>query len=523
MAGRYERLFIVAAVGALTAAPAHAGPLLLSSPRVGVAPSVGVPVLPIAPGLASGLGLAPALGAAPTLSLLPAPAAAPEVSPRTALLGQTPIAATSLFSEAVPQAQPIPGALAGLPAAMPLIQALPAPAAEAGGTPRRLEASYEDAAVLFDGAARLQPAAGAAPEPAPDASSWRDGRFSSPADGAELHYRYRPAGGKAAGVPTVFIGGIAPDLSYESYFETQKPTGDQYFLHLRAHPTSPWTYTQKVLDYDARDLAHMIVLSGRRSGSSRVSLVLHSYGGILFERLLQLRQEPEVRKALGMLAGGRATILDSTTHYGHSEAVMGEQYARLAQVLHNFMSWIDLMDDAADLMRQTARINPLLAPIIQTQLLAWQIQRDRLLAFSTEGGVLPLLNYLKTPWEPAVDHIRLRILHEVEAAASQPGWQEAFLRRSNDVLGLEFTKKDVELLRRLKIHLNLVHARQDHVIPWVSAKVLFDLLGIPVTKDLPPAGSVFTDPSGLFRLTIVESDHMFPLRQPGALASLLAP
>jgi pimeloyl-ACP methyl ester carboxylesterase len=265
----------------------------------------------------------------------------------------------------------------------------------------------------------------------------------------------------------------------------------------------------------------MIVLSGRQSGSSRANLVLHSYGGMLFQRMVQLRQEPEVRQALEMLKGGRVTMLNTTTHYGHSEAVLGKEYVLVAQGMHNLISWLNEMDSTADLMRQTARANPFLAPAINAQLMAWQIQRDQLMTASTKVWVDSLIKKLSIPYAPEVDQFRLRLLQSVEDGASKPGWREAILRRSDDTLQLEFTKKDVEYLRRLKIPISLVHGRQDDRIPWVNARLLFTLLGIPAPEEMPPSGTVLTDPSGLFRLTIVESDHMFPVRQPDALAELL--
>jgi len=134
-----------------------------------------------------------------------------------------------------------------------------------------------------------------------------------------------------------------------------------------------------------------------------------------------------------------------------------------------------------------------------------------------------LLKKLSQPWDPAVDRFRLRLLKAVQGGASRPGWREALLRRSDDTLRLEFTKKDVEFLRRYKMRINLVHARRDTIVPWVNARLLFTLLGIPAPEAVPPAGSVLRDPSGLFQLTVVEGDHMFPVTQPALLGALLAP
>jgi hypothetical protein len=503
---------LILIISLLSAPPASAAGLV-SLTRTAAVPTVQIsPILLAQPGLTQGPGAAMTL-TAPVLSPLPSLAAAPAVTPVAASAVEPILAQPAAVAASAPE----------LPAISPALLAH-LPSLEASGVPKSLEASLAEGAALFDGAARRKAAALPAEDPA-DASAWKKGRFKSPADGGELRYQSRKAAAPAAAAPTVFIGGIAPDLSYESYFETQKPAGDQYFLHLRAHSPSPWTYTRTVIDADARDLAHMIVMASRQSASRRVDLVLHSYGGMLFERMVQMRSHdyPEVKDALRLLKNGRVTVLDSTTHFADSEAVLGEQYAILAQGVHAFIDWLNEMDSLAEIWERTAQINPFLAPVLQTQLLAWRLEREQLLVASTSVGVDTLLKKLGQPWDPAVDRFRLRLLKAVQDGASRPGWREALLRRSDDTLRLEFTKKDVEFLRRYKMRINLVHARRDTIVPWVNARLLFTLLGIPAPQDVPPAGSVLRDPSGLFQLTVVEGDHMFPVTQPALLGALLAP
>ncbi|MCX5790310.1 MAG: hypothetical protein NTX64_17655, partial [Elusimicrobia bacterium] len=383
-----------------------------------------------------------------------------------------------------------------------------------------------ESSILFDGAQILKGVSEAPALPywggvaAKAEDGWTAGTFRT-SDDATLHFKMRQ-GEPQGKAPTVFVGGLALAESYDSLFERQaKPESDQFFLWLRGHAPSEWKQSKTVFDQDARDLARMIVLAGERSGSSKIDLVLHSYSVLVFQKMVQLHDDAEVAKALALLKDARVILLMSTTHYGDSETAAGPQYAQMAKVIRSLIGWLDTMDSWADFMEASARLNPFIAPQVYTTLAMWKVQREAVLGLASKGAVDELAKHLSEPWDPAIDHIRQDLLKRVASNSAKSGWQEALLKRANDTSLLDFTKADVELIRLLGIHLDLVHAHDDQLVPWVSAKLLFDLLGVPAPNKVPRVGTVMQSPDGLFRVTIVKGDHYFPLKRPAEMEDQL--
>lgn len=473
-----------------------------------------VPTVRLAPLLAvnpSALG-SPALSVSLT---------APSLSPLTAALpALTPSPALSVLTAAAPQQAPLK--LSAAAGAAEFTQTL--------ADPKLSEtASHQAAAKLFDGgSARAEALPIAAddqgPAPAPRVrwsrtaeGGWSLASFASAADGSPISYKSRQAEGSSQ-APMVFVGGLALAESYDSLFETQaKAESDQYFVWLRGHQPTEFQPTQKVYEADARDMARMIVLAAERSGSKSVSLTLHSYGVLVFQRMVQLHEDLEVQQAMRLLKGGRVTLINTTTHYGHSETAAGAQYAQMAKAIQAIVQQLDLMDSYGKTLNAAVKANPLLAPMVLPQLFWLQMQRNMLLSLASKGAVDELRKQLADPWSPALDHVRLNILKIVEENAATPGWQEAFLRRADATSMLDFTKEDVQRIRDYGIRLEIIHAAKDQLIPWVSAKLAFELFGFKVPKDAPKPGREFRDGSGMFHLKVVDSDHYYPLREPAQL------
>ncbi|MFA6316164.1 MAG: alpha/beta hydrolase, partial [Elusimicrobiota bacterium] len=419
------------------------------------APAIAVsPISPLSLGPASAISWdgAPSL---PNISL-PVPAA-PALT-----------AAPSL--EASPSALPDAPAPDSLQEVQSFMEALksPIPGTDSQATDKGMESLHQDGSAAFDGLAKQKGAVDAEEREGDFPAGWTPGELRSPADNAVLRYRSRraPAAGRAP--PTVFVGGLALAESYDSYFKTQAAAGDEHFLWLRGHQPSAWTPTRSVYDNDARDLAAMIVAAARSSGSGKVRLVAHSYGVLVFQRMLQLTEHAEVRQALSLLKGSRVTLLNVTTHYGDSETVAGEEYAQMAKIIRAFIGWLDLMDSQAAFMRKSMEFNPALAPMVLPALMAWEIQRTAALSMASQGAVQQLKDHLAQRWDPSIDSVRRRILRVIGRNSGDPGWQEAFLRRANDTSKLDFKPADVARLRKLGIGLDLIHSKDDQLIPWPS-------------------------------------------------------
>lgn len=462
-----SRAAVVEAVPAFEAAPAAlpAGALpALAAPSVFAAPALSAPLLaapaPLAP--------APALAAAPAAL---APSAAPAF------------------------------AAAAAPAAAPALAPAPAASAREDSAHPSTEQAASDAARDFDGFTR--------------------GSFES-TDGLQIAFKSRP--GPAGQAPRVYSGGLALNESFDPLFaRSAPPARPEYFLWTRGHRPTGWTPTKTPIDADARDLARMIVLAAKETGSAKVELALHSFGTLVFQRLVQLHEEPEVAAALRLLSGSRVTLLNATTHYEGSERRAGQQFEQMGQATRQLVDSLNMMDQAAETWQAALSLNPFLGPAIQFWMDEYRLARGQLLALASQGATDMMRKDLSQPWDPAIDSIRRGFIAALEEDSKNHGWQESLLRRSSDMFRLEFTKSDAARIRRLHIHLDLLHSSGDQLLNWESARSLFERLGIPAPETAPAPGTVLTDPTGRFRATIVDGDHYYPLKKRDDLARHLDP
>lgn len=450
-----------------------------------------------APRLTGALGSfapAPALGAAPSALApalsLSAPALSPSLTPSLAMAAL---------------AAPVP-ALPAL-AALPSLAGRTSPKAE---KPRSAEQEAAAAQARFDGSRAGDPGEG-----------WTAGTFEGDG-GAEIGYKSREGTG---GAPArVYAGGLALTESFEPLFaRAEKPKGNELFLWTRGHLPSPWIPTKTPIDADARDLARAVLLAAKTSPGGKVELALHSFGTLVFQRMIQLHAEPAVAAALKALSGSRVFLLHATTHYEGSEKRAGADFERMGQATRAVVDWLNAGDATAELWEATARMNPFLGPAIAAWLEQWKFQRGQLIALASKDAAGMMLADLKEPWDKAVDHIRKAFIKDIKADSKDAGWQEAMLRRSSDMFRLEFSPEDAARIGKLGIRLELVHADGDKLLNWESAKILFERLGIEAPEKAPPSGTVLTDKTGRFRARIVSGDHYFPLKKRDELAGLLKP
>ena len=481
------------AVSALnTQAAEMQGPPRLSVPSLtlGAAPSAPLPGAAALPSFATAL---PAMPALPVAAALPQAAqAAPRVS-------------------AVQAAQAAPSAHAAAPLAHAQFGA--GPAAQGSAQPLSLEASGAEGARRFDHAGSR--------DGAPDAGGFVPGRFESATGGGLVAYKRRE--GSPDAPARVYSGGLALNESFDPLFATQRAEGHEVFLWTRGHPPTAWTPTQSVIDADARDLARAIVLAAKDTRGGQVELALHSFGTLVFQRLVQLRGEPEVDAALAALRGSRVFLLNATTHYEGSEHKAGPEFAQMGAATKAFVGWLDMMDGVAQEWEAAARLNPFLSPSIGMWLAQWRSQRAQLMGAASQQAAAMMKKDLEQPWPAELDGIRRRFVAALEHDSRDAGWQESLLRRSSDMFRLEMTKKDVAAIRAAGIKLELVHAVSDQLLNWTSAKILFDLLGIKSPDAAPPAGTVLHDRSGQFTARLVEGDHYFPLKRSDELSRLMRP
>lgn len=354
---------------------------------------------------------------------------------------------------------------------------------------------------------------------APQASSWAGGSFKSAISGANISYKYRLAAGVKE--TTVFSGGLALAESFESLFYYGQPRGNQFFLWFRGLPPSQWVPGRAFFEADARDLARFINLAAQKTGSSRVNLVLHSYSTLVLQKMVQLRGDAEVSRALAYLRGGQVLMLNATTHYKGSEAQAGAEYAQTAKVISDFILWLNTMDDFAQGWQDAVAANPALQLPVAANLAVWKVQREAALKLTSEQARKMMVEHLSAPWAADPAGIRQALLATVRKNVEMPSWQEALLRRTDDTAKLDFTAADITAIRNYGIKLDFVHAGADQLIPWNAERLTVELFGIATPEQLPSPGVVFRDFSGLFSLRVVNSDHYFPLKDPLALDQLM--
>lgn len=415
-----------------------------------------------------------------------------------------------MLPTAVPALPALPGfPSAGLPTPLPLPLASPAPLAAEAAKPA-LEASAADAKKLFDG--------GRAATPGKD---WTLGVFEGDG-GAPVHYKSREGSGRAPA--RVYAGGLALNESFEPLFaRAEKPAGDELFVWTRGHAPSAWRATKNPIDADARDLARAIVVAAENSPRGKVELALHSFGTLVFQRMIQLHAEPAVAAALKALDGSRVFLLHATTHFEGSEKRAGREFEQMGQATRAIVDWLDAGDTAAAAWDAAARMNPFLIPAASAWAAQWNFQREQLISMASKGAADMMRADLKEPWDKAIDHLRKAFLKDLETDTRNPGWQEAMLRRSSDMFRLEFSPGDAAKIHDLNIRLELIHADGDKLLNWESAKALFERLGIEAPKNAPPSGTVLRDKSGRFRARIVTGDHYWPLKKRDELAGILKP
>ncbi|HXT02447.1 MAG TPA: hypothetical protein VN915_17370 [Elusimicrobiota bacterium] len=486
--------------------------IVMSVPRINAAPSLAAAAA--APMLAAPAALAaPALFAAPSLAA-PSLSAAPALSAMPAALAPS----AAFAPAAVPAA-----AAASLPAAAALAPA-PAAAPQDGPEPRSPESLTAAAAAVFDGAGQKTGVGGpvfAAPGAAsPDGPGWSRGSFEG--EGG-LPVVFKRRSGPAGKAPRVYFGGLALNESYDALFaRAGAPARSEYFAWTRGHAPTGWTPTSSVIDADARDLARMIVVAGRETGSPKVELAVHSFGAGVFQRMLQLRKEPEVRKALKLLAGSRVVVMNGMTHYDDVEKLGGPSVEQMAQATKMTVEWLDSWDALARQVEANLA-NPFLAMQAQLWLAGYRFQREQLLSAATKGAVDAMRHDLALKWDPDVDPIRRGFQKALDKDARDEGWQESLLRRSRDAFVLDFKTADAGLLRRIGTRVEFIHSLQDQLLDWQAAQLLFGRFGIATPPQAPAAGAVLSDGSGLFTATVVNADHYYPLKKSADLAQRLDP
>jgi len=447
--------------------------------------------------------LAPLIDPGLTLGTSLTPSAVPLLTPLSPSLGTQPL----LPAAKTPKAA----------AALEAFTARQVQAVNRGASPASLT---QDLSGFFDGF-KTPSLSVAAPAAKSASHGWTDGSFSSPADGAPIVYRSRLPVQDSGAAPKIFVGGLGLPDSFETYFRTGDAESPEYLLTLRGLFPSAWTRTKEVYDSDALDLARMIVLAARERGSSRVDLVLHSYSSLVLQRMLQLGSDPVVAQALGLLRGARVSMMGATTHYGDSETVAGPEFAEMARMIKNFFVWLDAMDAYAENLEAAARINPLLRPQVDLYMASWRMQREGALNLASRQAADMLIGHMTEPWAPEIDSIRQEILARTQLMTRDPGWQEALLRRAKDTSELEFTAEDVEMMRALGIRLDILYGERDQLVPWISERLLPELLGIETPEEAPPAGTALQSEDGLFRFIVVDGDHYFPMKRPAELRELL--
>ena len=206
--------------------------------------------------------------------------------------------------------------------------------------------------------------------------------------------------------------------------------------------------------------------------------MLHSFGTLIFQRLIQLRDEPQAAQALDKSSGSRVVLLNATTHYPGSERQAGPEFEQMGTATRAFVDWLDGADDIAAEWEALYKVNPWAYMGVRVALDQWYLQRKKLLAFASKGAADMMRNDLKDPWPAPFDHIRLELAKMLEHDARDKGWQEALLRRSRDMFTLDSTPQDFDAIRDLRIRLELVHAAGDKLLNWATARALFERLGI---------------------------------------------
>ncbi|MBI2386832.1 MAG: hypothetical protein HYV14_12615 [Elusimicrobia bacterium] len=348
---------------------------------------------------------------------------------------------------------------------------------------------------------------------------WRETPVASAADGTPLHFETR--GPVQAAAPALFVGGLTMADSLRPLADA-RPRRAQAYLRLRGHPPSGWVRGADVLDADARDLARAVIETAARFRSKGVTLVLHSYAGLAFQRMVQLEADPEVDRALALLSRGRVDLVTTTSRRAGDPGSWGPDYQAAAQALSAATGWLDSVDAQTRAFQDAARWNPLLAPVSTIGGAAWEETRARAFAAAVQPFLDTARPHLEHGWSSSRPGTRETLQARAREDARHPDWNEAILRRSLAVGRLDFTPADAQRLRARGVRLLVVVADQDQLLTWPVRRLLLEALGIPSPAAEPPAGAELSDPSGLFVARIVSGDHYLPVKDPGGLAAALS-
>lgn len=350
------------------------------------------------------------------------------------------------------------------------------------------------------------------------ASSWKQDRFASPADGLPIVYKERE--GNRSEPARVYSGGMAFNESFEPLFASGPPApGTEFFMWTRGHNPTAWKATDSPLDADAHDLAAMVNKAAAATDTGKTELVLHSFGDLVFQRMLQLRDDPYVSEALSHVS--RVVMINPLTHMEGSEKSGGPQVEQAAAQTRLFFSNLDFLDAQAKASEALAKVNPFLAPQIYASLAIWHVQRAGMIALGAKQAIDMQRKDLEQPWEPQFEPLRKQAQQKFELDAKDPGWQEATLRRALDSVRLDMKQDDFDYLRKTGIKVDLVHSIHDQLIPYDSAKLLFKMMDIPSPAKSPAAGAELKNADGTFKVHFVDADHYWPLKHPEELKEVL--
>lgn len=421
-----------------------------------------------------------------------------------AVLRVSPAALAPAGAPAVAVLAPAAGAPGSLPPPAPALVITPAPSALAQAAPSAPE----------------RPAAASAAAPAEAfLGGWREAPIVSAADGTALHFETR--GPARAAAPVLFVGGLAMADSLRPLADA-RPTQAQAYLRLRGHAPSDWTRGTDVLTDDARDLARAVVETATRFKAKGVTIVLHSYSGMAFQRMAQLESDPEVARALDLLARGRVDLVTTTSRRAGDPGSWGPDYQAAAQALSAATGWMDAVDAQTRALRDASRWNPLLGPVSTLGSAAWEETRAQAFAAAVQPLLSSMRPHLEHGWVSARPGTREALRALGASSAANPDWHEAILRRSLAVGRLDFSPEDAARLRDRGVRVLVIMADEDQLLTWPVRRILLDSLAIPSPAGAPPAGTELSDASGLFAAKIVSGDHYLPVKDPERLAAALS-
>jgi hypothetical protein len=349
-------------------------------------------------------------------------------------------------------------------------------------------------------------------------ASWQKSEFASPFDGTSISYKMRK--GSSSEPARVFSGGLAFNDGYEALFASGPPqAGSEYFMWTRGNAPSGWQPTRSVIDADAHDMAALVTKAAASSETGHAELVLHSFGTLVFQRMLQMRDNPEVAEALKHVS--RVYMIGPATHFDGIEKIAGHAGDQIETGSKTFIATLDMLDANADASKALAKLNPLLAPSIYAGLGVWNVQRKALLEFAAKQAVEMQRNDLSQPWEKATEPFRKQALEIFERNAKDPAWQEAILRRCRDSFVLQMKDVDIDYLHKLGVKVDVVQPIHDQIVPWGGARAVLKLLDIKAPENPPAAGTILKNADGSFRSHIVDADHYWPQKHLSELKDML--